>query len=51
MFQIMHDFWIQCFPMWQNTFEAGYYILDFLTVMIFFRFLIDSLEIMGVKHR
>lgn len=40
MFQIMHNFWVEMFPMFQN-YEFLYIILDFLTFIIFFRFLGD----------
>lgn len=40
MFEIMHQFWISCFPSWQETFSIGYIIMDFLTIIVFLRILI-----------
>ena len=43
MFQIMHDFWIQQFPMFVNKFELFYIIMDFLTAIVFIRIMIFEL--------
>lgn len=51
MFQIMHDFWVQCFPMWQDTFEIGYYIMDLLSVMLFFTFISASFTMLGGRRK
>lgn len=51
MFQIMHDFWVECFPMWQNTFEIGFYIMDLLTILLFFTFISCSFTLMSGGRR
>ena len=37
MFEIMHNFWVQCFPSWAEYFSVGYIILDILTIIVFLR--------------
>lgn len=50
MFQILHEFWVNQCPFF-NDFYAMYYVLDLLTILIFFRLLFSLADLMFIGGR
>lgn len=50
MFQILHDFWVNQLPFFSD-FQIMYYVMDLITIMVFFRLLFSLSELIFPNRR
>lgn len=50
MFQILHDFWINQLPFFSD-FQIMYYVMDLITILVFFRLLFSISELIFPNRR
>lgn len=50
MFQILHNFWVEQLPFF-NDFQMMYYVMDLITILIFFKLLFSLSELVFPTRR
>lgn len=50
MFQIFHDFWMEQLPFFSD-FQIMYYVMDLITILVFFRLLFSLPELIFPNRR